>query len=88
MVDIGIDGFKLDECDGSDLTKGWSFPDYTQFSSGIDGKQIHVLFEILYQQAILRSFEEIETLSEVRSSGVFAASYPFVLYICMNLMIS
>ena len=27
LIDMGISGFKLDECDNSDYTGGWSFPD-------------------------------------------------------------
>jgi alpha-D-xyloside xylohydrolase len=27
LVDMGVSGFKLDECDNSDFTGGWSFPE-------------------------------------------------------------
>ena len=26
LIDAGVSGFKLDECDNSDYTEGWSFP--------------------------------------------------------------
>ena len=37
LVDHGIDGFKLDECDSSDFTGSWSFPLSAEFPSGLDG---------------------------------------------------
>lgn len=80
LVKIGVDGFKLDECDGSDLTGGWSFPNMAQFPSGLDGEQYHSLFGTLYMQAMLEALEGKPTLSEVRNAGALAASYPFVLY--------
>lgn len=82
LIDLGITGFKLDECDNSDYTGGWSFPEFTQFPSGLDGEQMHQVFGLRYQDAILRQFEERQkpTYNLVRSSGALAAPYPFVLY--------
>ncbi len=76
----GITGFKLDECDNSDFTGGWSFPDCAAFPSGMDGEQYHHLFGTLYCQTMKRALGENRTLSEVRNLGALAASYPFVLY--------
>lgn len=76
----GITGFKLDECDGSDLTGGWSFPDCAMFPSGMDGEQYHHLFGTLYSKTIKQALGSNRTLSEVRNLGALAASYPFVLY--------
>ncbi|MGI6497016.1 MAG: TIM-barrel domain-containing protein [Kiritimatiellia bacterium] len=80
LVDIGVDGVKLDECDGSDFTGSWSFPDCASFPSGLDGEQYHALFGTLYAQTALRALEGRPTLSEIRNLGALAASYPFVLY--------
>lgn len=80
LVELDIDGFKLDECDGSDLTGYWSFPNMAEFPSGLDGEQYHSLFGTLYMQTILDALGEREVLSEVRNAGALAASYPFVLY--------
>jgi alpha-D-xyloside xylohydrolase len=83
FVDQGISGFKLDECDSSDYVfSHWSFPDISQFPSGLDGEQMHNQLGMLYQDAILAPFEESgkRTLSQVRSSGALAAPSPFVLY--------
>lgn len=82
LIDLGISGFKLDECDNSDFTGGWSFPECSSFPSGIDGEQMHSVFGLRYQMAIWDAFRKrgLETYSLVRSSGALAAPFPFVLY--------
>ena len=80
LVERGVDGFKLDECDSSDNTGGWSFPLTSRFPSGMDGEQYHSLFGTLYIQTLMDALGEQKTLSEVRNIGALAASYPFVLY--------
>ncbi len=83
FIEKGISGFKLDECDNSDYNpSNWSFPDSTEFPSGMDGEQMHQAIGFLYQSMIKEAFEECgkETFSEVRSSGALASSLPFVLY--------
>ena len=81
LVDEGIDGFKLDECDSSDFTlSDWSFPDCSHFPSGMDGEQYHQMFGVLYMQAILQALGENKTFSQVRNAGALCAPYPFVLY--------
>jgi alpha-D-xyloside xylohydrolase len=82
LIDTGVSGFKLDECDNSDYTHGWSFPETSTFSSGVDGEQMHSVFGLRYQMAIWDAFRKRnrETYGLVRSSGALAAPYPFVLY--------
>lgn len=80
FTSLGVSGFKLDECDGSDYTGSWTYPNSAQFPSGLDGEQMHNCFGILYQQAVLKALGNTRTYSQVRNSGAFAASYPFVLY--------
>jgi alpha-D-xyloside xylohydrolase len=82
LIDIGIDGFKLDECDNSDFTGGWSFAEPSQFPSGVDGEQMHSIFGLRYQRTLWDEFlsRGQETYCLVRSSGALAAPYPFVLY--------
>lgn len=81
-VDIGVSGYKADECDNSDFTRNWSFPELSRFPSGADGEQMHSLFGLRYQDTLLNVFNQkgIPTYGLVRSSGAFAAPYPFVLY--------
>jgi alpha-D-xyloside xylohydrolase len=82
FVDLGVSGFKLDECDNSDFTGGWAFPEFSRFPSGLDGEQMHSVFGLRYQDAILEAFDRgnCTTYGLVRSSGALAAPYPFVLY--------
>lgn len=83
FIKKGIAGFKLDECDNSDFNpSNWSFPDSTQFPSGLDGEQMHNAVGVLYQDLIFQAFKNqgIRTLSQVRSSGALASPLPFVLY--------
>ena len=80
FIDKGILGFKLDECDGSDYTGSWSYPNCSEFPSGMNGEQMHSMIGNLYQQTILKALGNNRTLSEVRSAGALAAPYPFVLY--------
>lgn len=80
LVDNGIDGFKLDECDGSDYTGAWSFPTTSEFPGGADGELMRQLIGPLYVQAIQEALGDTPTLCSVRSMGALCASYPFVLY--------
>ena len=83
LIDIGVSGFKLDECDNSDFIQSpWSFPEASQFPSGLDGEQMHSLFGGLYQRTIMDAFATTgrRTFGSVRSSGPFMSDMPFVLY--------
>ena len=80
LTDLGVDGFKADECDGSDNTGGWSFPNHARFPSGLDGEQYHNLLGTLYAKAMHEALYNRPTLSEIRAIGALAAPYPFVLY--------
>lgn len=80
LIAEGVDGFKLDECDGSDYTGGWTFPSMTKFPSGMDGEQYHSMFGVLYMQTLLEALDGTPTMSEVRNAGALSAPYPFVLY--------
>lgn len=85
FVKEGISGFKLDECDNSNIAFGnnsWSFPELSQFPSGIDGEQMHQLFGLLYQKTIYSVYKKLNrrTFLDVRASNDFASSYPAALY--------
>jgi len=82
-IDLGVSGFKMDECDNSDFNASpWSFPEFSRFPSGADGEQMHSLFGLLQQRMIgdLYASTDRRTFGLVRSSGAFASSMPFVLY--------
>jgi alpha-D-xyloside xylohydrolase len=81
----GISGFKMDECDNSNLAYGsatWSFPELSRFPSGIDGEQMHQVFGVLYQKTIYNIYKDMNTRTylDVRASNAFASSYPAALY--------
>ncbi|MFT4106617.1 MAG: glycoside hydrolase family 31 protein [Lacrimispora sp.] len=83
LVDKGIMGFKLDECDNSDYNpSNWSFPEVSTFPSGMDGEQMHNGIGLLYQNLLDNIYRKknLRTLSQVRASGALAAPLPFVLY--------
>ncbi|MDO3627644.1 TIM-barrel domain-containing protein [Mucilaginibacter sp. BT774] len=85
FVKEGISGFKLDECDNSNIAFGsnaWSFPELSQFPSGIDGEKMHQLFGVLYQKTIYGIYKKLNlrTYLDVRASNDFASSYPAALY--------
>lgn len=80
-VDIGVDGFKLDECDSGDYVGSWGFPLLAEFPSGMDGEQYHSLFGTLYSKTILDSlgdkltsyWETISTMLPISLSASLAA---------------
>ncbi len=80
LIDLGIDGFKLDECDGSDYTGCWTYPSTSEFPGGADGEQMHSLIGSLYAQTLMEALDGKPTMCSIRSMGALAASYPFVLY--------
>ncbi len=82
MLARGVSGFKLDECDNSDYTGSWSFPEHAVFPSGLDGEQMHSLFGVLYQRLFAGLYRKAgrRTLGQVRSSHALAAPLPFILY--------
>lgn len=81
----GISGFKLDECDNSDISVGnatWGFPEMSTFPSGMDGEQVHQAFGMLYLRTLNEMYanENKRTFQDYRSSGLFASSIPASLY--------
>ena len=81
-VALGVCGYKLDECDNSDFTGSWSFPELSKFPSGADGEQMHSLFGLRYADAIDSVYERrgVRTYGLIRSAHALAAPYPYVLY--------
>lgn len=78
----GVGAVKLDECDGSDYTGGWFFPDYATFPSGLTGEEEKNLYGAMVMRAIRTSFDELgrRTWSQVRANYSYGAPMPFVLY--------
>lgn len=85
LADCGISGFKLDECDNSNIATGnstWGFPDMAAFPSGIDGEQMHQVFGSLYLRTMDSIYRErnLRAYQDYRSSGLFMSSVPATLY--------
>lgn len=85
FVNQGISGFKLDECDNSDITRGdenWSFPELSQFPSGIDGEQMHQMYGVLYLKTMYDVYRKRNqrVFFDVRASNAFTSSFAATLY--------
>ncbi len=80
LVDDGVRGFKLDECDGSDITGGWNFPDCDEFPSGMDGEVYHNLLGVLYGQVNKMALGNLRSFQSIRSFGALCSSYNYSLY--------
>ena len=85
FVKKGIAAFKLDESDGADYKEAhaeWSYPDITQFPSGIDGIQMRQLYGTLYQETIHNIYKKYNqrTFFDVRSSYLFSSPFSSALY--------
>ncbi|MDF2958536.1 MAG: glycoside hydrolase family 31 protein [Paenibacillus sp.] len=82
-VKIGVSGYKLDECDGSELTRNsWMFPAHARFPSGYDGEQMRQVYGLLFQKMTdeLYRGQNRRTYGLVRASNAGASSMPYVLY--------
>ena len=85
LVAEGVSGFKLDECDNSNISYAsatWCFPDVTQFPSGLDGERMHQLFGALYLDVVdgIYRKQNRRTYHYYRASGLFMSSRSAVLY--------
>ena len=79
----GVDSMKIDEVDSQPFKPDpWSFPDFSQFPSGLDGEQMHSLFGLLAQQTLWKPYQEKNqrTWGLVRDSGALAAPLPYTVY--------
>ena len=82
-ISIGVSGYKLDECDGSELTgSSWMFPAHAVFPSGHDGEQVRQVYGLTLQKMILDMFKKHDrrTYGLVRASSAGASPLPFALY--------
>lgn len=85
LADEGLSGFKLDECDNSNIAYAsatWCFPDMAQFPSGIDGEQMHQVFGSLYVNTVDDIYRQrnLRTYNDYRAASMFMSSRSAVLY--------
>lgn len=79
----GVSGYKIDECDGSELTgNSWMFPGHARFPSGHDGEELRQLYGLQIQRFTTELFHRLDrrTYGLVRASNAGAAPLPYVLY--------
>ncbi|MBD2871961.1 glycoside hydrolase family 31 protein [Paenibacillus arenilitoris] len=82
-IGIGVSGYKLDECDGSELTNNaWMFPAHASFPSGLDGERMRQLYGLMFQKMTTDLFRSgnRRTYGLARASNAAASSLPCVLY--------
>ncbi|TXK79132.1 TIM-barrel domain-containing protein [Paenibacillus sp. N3.4] len=82
-VSLGVSGYKLDECDGSELTNhSWMFPGHARFPSGMDGEQMRQIYGLMFQKMTSDLFrsKNRRTYGLVRASNAAASTMPYVLY--------
>ncbi len=82
-VSIGVSGYKLDECDGSELTgASWMFPAHATFPSGADGEQMRQVYGLALQKLTYELYQKHNrrTYGLVRASNAGASPLPYVLY--------
>lgn len=82
LIEEGIAAVKLDECDGSDYTGGWFFPDFSNFPSGLSGEEERNMYGALIMRCIKKQYDQknLRTYSQIRANYSYGSSMPFVLY--------
>lgn len=79
QVNLGISGYKIDECDGYD---NWLWPDVAVFPSGNSAEQIRQTYGLILQRMTSELFhrKNTRTYGLVRASNGGGSSFPYVIY--------
>ncbi len=79
LLDIGVEGFKIDEVDGFD---SWLWPDVSIFPSGYTAEQMRQIYGLLLQDVITEVYKKKNkrTYGLVRASNAGGSGLPFVIY--------
>ncbi len=79
QVDIGVSGYKVDECDGYDR---WLWPDVATFPSGNSAEQMRQTYGLLLQKMTSDIYHQQNkrTFGLVRGSNAGGSSFPYVIY--------
>ncbi|MGV8139046.1 MAG: TIM-barrel domain-containing protein [Mangrovibacterium sp.] len=79
QINIGISGYKIDECDGYDA---WLWPDVATFPSGNSAEQMRQTYGLLLQKMTTDYFRQknTRTFGLVRASNAGGSSFPYVIY--------
>jgi alpha-D-xyloside xylohydrolase len=79
----GVDSVKIDELDHQPFKPDpWSFPEASQFPSGLDGETMHSLIGALSAQTMNEPFraKNLRTWGLIRQEGALSAPLPYVVY--------
>lgn len=79
QIDLGVGGYKIDECDGYDR---WLWPDVAKFPSGNSAEQIRQTYGVILQKMTTDLYREknSRTFGLIRASNAGASSFPYVIY--------
>lgn len=79
QVNIGISGYKIDECDGYDR---WLWPDVAKFPSGNSAEQLRQTYGLILQKITTQMYRQnnTRTFGLVRASNGGSSSFPYVIY--------
>lgn len=79
QINLGISGYKVDECDGYDR---WLWPDVAVFPSGNSGEQMRQVYGLLLQKMTTDLYRQKNerTYGLVRASNGGGSSFPYVIY--------
>jgi alpha-D-xyloside xylohydrolase len=79
QINLGISGYKIDECDGYDR---WLWPDAAKFPSGNSAEQLRQTYGLMLQKMTtdLYRTQNSRTFGLVRASNAGGSSFPYVIY--------
>lgn len=79
QIDLGISGYKIDECDGYDR---WLWPDVAGFPSGNSAEQLRQTYGLLLQKMTTDLYRQKNnrTFGLIRASNGGGSSFPYVIY--------
>ena len=78
-VDIGVSGYKIDECDGYD---NWLWPDHAVFPSGVNGVEMRQIFAVMFARMMGDAYRDKNqrTYGLIRAANAGMSSMPFCIY--------
>ncbi len=79
QINLGVSGYKIDECDGYDR---WLWPDVAKFPSGNSAEQLRQTYGLLLQKMTTDLYRQKNerTFGLVRASNGGGSSFPYVIY--------
>jgi alpha-D-xyloside xylohydrolase len=78
-IDIGVSGYKIDECDGYDE---WLWPDHAEFPSGLNGVEMRQIFAPMAARMVEDRFRKAgrRTAGLIRAANAGMQNIPLFIY--------